>query len=51
MTEKKSALKDHFPLGEGGGGCRVEGLFLTMRGKVTKLKLIKKFTSKEHDRA
>ena len=42
MTEKKSALKDHFPLGEGGGGCWVEGLFLTMRGKVTKLKLIKK---------
>ena len=39
MTEKKSALKE---LGEGGGGCRVEGLFLTMRGKVTKLKLIKK---------
>ena len=40
MTEKKSALKDHFPLGEGGGG--VEGLCLAMRGKVTKLKLIKK---------
>ena len=37
MTGKTSALIDHFPLGEGGGG-----LCLVMKGKVTKLKLIKK---------
>lgn len=51
MTEKKSALKDHFPLGEGGGGGG-GGSMLGHEGKSDKVKVDKKkLTSKEHDRA
>ena len=49
MTEKKSALKDHFPLGEGGGAG---GSMLGHEGESDKVKVDKKkLTSKEHDRA
>ena len=44
MTEKKSALKDHFPLGEGGGGWGVGGggSMLGHEGESDKVKVDKK---------
>ena len=48
MTGKNISTHRSLYVGGGGGGG---GLCLVMKGKVTKLKLIKKLTSKEHDRA